>query len=321
LFNILLNKGAEYDPDELAKTMLWWSTLHLFFMEALVSRPVLFSESLRRDLLPSTTGSAEPRERLKLLLLKHIELMKSTKQPMFKLKPSFPLQALPPLVETDLLTQLGAKNEFKFLEALKRGDSPDSVTVPIENNPATSALHLALKSDSDEFATALIDAQAHVNWCDSDGATPLLIAVAKGNLNLISKLLAKKVDVNGEHAKTFSRPLDAAQNLAVVKLLLAHGAAINYRLMYGSAMSIWVARKNREVIFYLLEHGGDLNFTNHQGLTPLYSLLSAQSFSHKKDQDVPLEFIQFLKNHGASIKIQDSQKIHVVRLGGENLSS
>ncbi len=134
--------------------MLWWSTLHLFFMEALVSRPVLFSESLRRDLLPSTTGSAEPRERLKLLLLKHIELMKSTKQPMFKLKPSFPLQALPPLVETDLLTQLGAKNEFKFLEALKRGDSPDSVTVPIENNPATSALHLALKSDSDEFATA-----------------------------------------------------------------------------------------------------------------------------------------------------------------------
>ncbi len=133
-----------------------------------------------------------------------------------------------------------------------------------------------------------------------------MIAVAKGNLNLISKLLAKKVDVNGEHAKTFSRPLDAAQNLAVVKLLLAHGAAINYRLMYGSAMSIWVARKNREVIFYLLEHGGDLNFTNHQGLTPLYSLLSAQSFSHKKDQDVPLEFIQFLKNHGASIKIQDS---------------
>ena len=118
------------------------------------------------------------------------------------------------------------------------------MTVPIEINPLASALHLALKSDSDEFATALMDAQAHVNWRDSDGETPLLIAAAKGNLNLISKLLAKKIDVNGEHAKTLSRPLDAAQNLEVTKLLLAHGAAINYRLRYGSAMSTWVARKS-----------------------------------------------------------------------------
>ena len=119
---------------------------------------LVFGDSAE-GLAPSKTASAVPRGRLKSLLLKHVELMKTIKQPMFKLKPSFPLQTLPPPVETDLLTQQRAKNKFKFLEALKRGDSPYSVTVPIESNPATGALHLALKSDSDQFGTALIDAE------------------------------------------------------------------------------------------------------------------------------------------------------------------
>ena len=120
-------------------------------------------------------------------------------------------------------------------------------------------LHKAVKNNNVSLVKELIDGGANVNARDDKERTPLMRI---------------------EYSYDEESPYDP---LFIAKLLVTHGADVNARdadgetaLYHLASKSRWLLGQNREeginqVIDYLIEHGADVNTTNHLNRTPLFA--------------------------------------------------
>jgi ankyrin repeat protein len=79
---------------------------------------------------------------------------------------------------------------MKFL--ISKGSNVNEVKIP--NKDQTTALHLACLEGNKEAVELLIQSGANVNMRDSEGFTPLFLAIKLENLEIIKLLVQAKAD-------------------------------------------------------------------------------------------------------------------------------
>jgi ankyrin repeat protein len=168
-------------------------------------------------------------------------------------------------------------------EAVKKNDTA-KVKELIKANPdlvfskddegGFTPLHLAAANGNREMVRFLLTAKADVNAKDNAGSTPMhQVAMAKGpHSDLIEMLLMQgaEVDARDKHGLTPLHYATMADNPTAVKTLLDHAANVNARdNNFGNTPLIIAAVQGHEdVARLLLENGANVNLTDGQG-TPL----------------------------------------------------
>ena len=132
---------------------------------------------------------------------------------------------------------------------------------------------------------------------------PLYLATTASRWSLLPKMIERGADVNRlavfESGYTDSCLSEAAAQGAVetVKLLLLHGAKVNY----GNALSGAVEIGNEELVRILLEAGEDPNRPDQDGETPLYKAMRGDGNKHIKeillDAGADRRFAKFCDQH------------------------
>jgi ankyrin repeat protein len=111
---------------------------------------------------------------------------------------------------------------------------------------------------------------AQVEQRDKAGSEPVLyVAIGRGHKDIVRLLLS-----HGASAEDHPRALRYAQDSETIELLIEHGADVNWRDENNStptALHLFAAMGNAELTELVIDHGGDLDAKNSQGLTPLHS--------------------------------------------------
>ena len=168
---------------------------------------------------------------------------------------------------------------------LQRGFDPNT-----RDPKSFSGLFLALREPSPKVAQALIQAPGvDVNTITDDGETPLMMAVFKGQSDIVVQLLAKGADVN----KTGWTPLHyaaTAGNVVLVKLLLEHYAYIDAESPNKTTPLMMAAHYGTTgAVKLLLEEGADPSLNNDLGLS---AIDFAQQAKKQDSVDVISAFIR-----------------------------
>ncbi|HXK50025.1 MAG TPA: ankyrin repeat domain-containing protein [Clostridiales bacterium] len=134
----------------------------------------------------------------------------------------------------------------------------------------TTILHQAMYANNPEIVELLIKRKAPLNVIDSNGSTPLMIAVNRGSVD-------------------------------IAQLLLNNGADPDIKdTAYGrSALHIAASKGYDKIAALLISEGADVNITEKNGQTPLYSALY-----HGNDRIAKL----LIKNKAENKVINDLQK-------------
>ena len=133
-----------------------------------------------------------------------------------------------------------------------------------------TGLHLALREPSLKSALVLIEwPKTDVNQLNSQGESPLMLAVIKGQAEIAAKLLEKKADVN-KTGWTALHYAASAGHLDIIRLLLENSAYIDAESPNRSTPLMMAARYgSAAAVKLLLDQDADPHLKNQQGLTAL----------------------------------------------------
>ena len=137
-----------------------------------------------------------------------------------------------------------------------------------------------------KILTMLLDAKINLNVMNGDYYTPLNIAVENGQEDIVKQLL----DAGANPNLGYIPPLHKASTVAIMKILLEHGADIHMQRSGNTVLASAVSANNIEVSRYLLERGISPNTSNVGKKTPLGYAMD------KKNQAM----IDLLKQYGAT---------------------
>jgi ankyrin repeat protein len=162
-------------------------------------------------------------------------------------------------------------NDMAKVRELIRND-PDLVFSRDEDG--FTPLHLAAANGQKDMVEFLLTSKAEFDAKDNAGSTALhQAAAAEGeHTDIVELLLARKADVNAADRNGLT-PLHyatLANNQGVVKSLLNHGANANAKdnKVGDTPLILAAAEGYREVAELLLAHGADVNLADNKG-TPL----------------------------------------------------
>ncbi len=115
-------------------------------------------------------------------------------------------------------------NYDEAIKLLEEGANPNSESLLYEQTPILKLSHYSDKQNL-EMAELLLEYGADPNWINPYGMTPLLIAVASDNTEMVCLLIKYSVDVNynkdGRSALSDAR---TRSNFEIEQLLLDSGA-------------------------------------------------------------------------------------------------
>jgi ankyrin repeat protein len=171
---------------------------------------------------------------------------------------------------------------------------------------------------------------ADIDLPDPDGVSPLLVAIMNANWDLARQLIlagadVKQWDIYGETplftavdlrsrldgGRASIDPLNKANGLTIVKLLLERGADPNMQLFFkpanvrgatntrGSTPLVRAANNgDLEVVKLLLEHGADATLYLADRQTPIHAVIAGRS-----SEPQALELIRLLKKAGTDVNV------------------
>ncbi|HLK55779.1 MAG TPA: ankyrin repeat domain-containing protein [Chthonomonadaceae bacterium] len=146
-----------------------------------------------------------------------------------------------------------------------RAEAPDS---------DCSLLTYVAASGQIDLAQMILARGADVNSRVLEGTTPLFAAAEADDLPMVKLLLANGANVNikndwdFEHSAALSMAADKG-NLKMVQLLLDHGANVNSAARFGSALTHAALNKNIAIVRLLLAHRADPNIGDYHETLPM----------------------------------------------------
>ena len=157
----------------------------------------------------------------------------------------------------------------------------------IKDKKGKTPLSLAIEADRQDIALLLIDAGADINVKEKDGETLLHRAAVLGKCEVAKALLDRGIDVNVVYSRGWT-PLHRAvrsltlkdSHVEMVKLLVAHGAAIDRKNGNGSTPlniateSIMISSRGEpplyRVVKFLISEGADIHTKSKHGWPALH---------------------------------------------------
>lgn len=136
-----------------------------------------------------------------------------------------------------------------------------------------TALGAIYKSDIDLLKSQLLKLDV-LDFIDGDGRSLIFFAVLENNLEAVSLLLSKKVDINIKDNNGWT-PLHYAVNEHLVEItlmLIEAGSDINAKDLYGNTVisrAVFASKERGEIIQILLEKGSDPLIENDSGVSAL----------------------------------------------------
>ena len=155
--------------------------------------------------------------------------------------------------------------------------------------------------------------QLDVNWQDSNGVTPLVLASREGHTEMVKILLDKDAQVNKQDKSSSSALMMASKqgHTEVVQLLLDHGAHVNIYMQDEDGVSaLMMACENgkTELAELLIKSGADVDMVSHTGES---ALTMACSKGH-------LEVVKLLVNNGAQMETNIKHRTPLMLASGYN---
>lgn len=141
------------------------------------------------------------------------------------------------------------------------------------NAAGEHALFLAIRDDAPGVAAFLVgQPKVNVEARTAQGESPLMMAAIKGQLELASRLIARKAEVNkpGWTPLHYAVSRDTETSTAMVRLLLEHHAYIDAESPNGTTPLMMAAHYGSAgAVKLLLEEGADPLIRNQRGLTAI----------------------------------------------------
>ncbi len=159
---------------------------------------------------------------------------------------------------------------------------------------AGNRLLKALREADDVRAAQLIDQHADLNARDDTGATPLMWAAQRGNVELTMRMLKAGADPNSRDSEDFG-PLQVAIEVRATEIalqLIAHGADAKAVRDSGETVLMTAARTGQlDVMKQLITRGADVNA--HENEFHQTALMWAAGYPNE---------VKLLIDHGADIR-------------------
>ncbi|XP_033215165.1 protein phosphatase 1 regulatory subunit 16A isoform X3 [Belonocnema kinseyi] len=192
-----------------------------------------------------------------------------------------------------MLLEAAARNDIdEVRRLLKKGVNPDST-----NEDGLTALHQCCIDDNEEMMKLLVEFGANVNAEDSEKWTPLHAAATCGHLHLVRYLIAKGANLLAVNADG-NMPYDICEDEKTLDCIEGEMArrGVTQELIDDTRASTEVQMlRDLQKIGTV---GGDLEFKDHQGATPLH-IAAANGY---------LRVVEFLLDQHVSTDIEDNDK-------------
>lgn len=196
------------------------------------------------------------------------------------------------VVFASLGSSAGAADDTRLADAAMKRDVAavrtlvdQKVDVNAAGADGTPALHWLVRVDDFETARRLIRAGADASKPNRYGVTPISLAAANGNAQMVALLLEAGADANTSDTQGETALMTAAGvgNVDVVKTLLDHGATVDARdpAFQQTALMIAIRDDHPDVVKLLIERGAQVNVQTRTGATPAWVLPnSVPGFGH-----------------------------------------
>src|SRR5580765_2072857 len=188
--------------------------------------------------------------------------------------------------------RLSAARDTRLADAAMRRDVAgvrklldEHVDVNAPGADGTPALHWLVRVDDFEDARRLIRAGADASKPNRYGVTPMQLACANGNAQMIALLLEAGADPNVVDKQGETALMSAARVGSVdsVKTLMDHGATIDARdpAFQQTALMVAIRENHPDVVALLVDRGAQVNVQTRTGDTPSWILPnSVPGFGH-----------------------------------------
>ncbi|KAK7872597.1 hypothetical protein R5R35_001935 [Gryllus longicercus] len=160
-------------------------------------------------------------------------------------------------------------------------------------------LHLAVARGNANIVWYLLNTKAKLNICDTEGRTPFLKAVECGHKDIIVMMLERGVDLNTiDYSGNSALHIAAKQGYyEITSILLKEGANFESSNNLGeSPLHIATQAQHRDLIELLLRYGSSVNAVDRDNRSPLM-------FAAKNGN---MAIVQLFLEYGAQRKVQDS---------------
>ena len=200
---------------------------------------------------------------------------------------------------------------FRF-PVLESNKQQRASMLQINNKEREELLHLACQNGQFSLIKNLLKAKVDIDAFNTEGLSPLHIAVIKGNIEVAKLLISEGASIDLNDSKWGSSPLlYACQNgrTKIVKMLLENGSDINAKSDEGSTAIHFAAQSGKpELIDFLLQKGFDINCENDFLETPLHKTLLHWRYPSGKSTSL-YEKVKLIIEKGGNINSIESENV------------
>lgn len=148
------------------------------------------------------------------------------------------------------------------------------------------------------------DGDAHVNWPDPAGRTPLIFAATSGWAGIVTSLLSHNADVDHVTDKDGESALQCAVESGytdIVASLLAHNAKVDLTIDQDGVSDLrWpLSNGHASIAVMLIDHGADIGFIDRFGNTALHYAVRKNWDGGSEDQAVLKKLLEAGANPAA----------------------
>ena len=164
------------------------------------------------------------------------------------------------------------KNRIEMVEVLAKSKVDLNKASRVTDRRKWTPLALACAKGNYDVVNILIKYGADVNRDDGHSSFPINHAASMGKNDIVSLLIKSGADVNAKSKSGFTPLMSGSENMAVVETLIKAGADINGKDNEGRTVLMLAStkEKNNDIVAFLIKSGADVNAKDNHGSSALW---------------------------------------------------